>query len=78
MSWEMEKTNVNKLIAIATSARGTLNSVASAGNEGSNILRGKKLIKEIFVISTKRETVSAFKGRDRFDVEYVGILGSTA
>ncbi len=52
---EIENTSVNRLIDSAMSALGVSNRVASAGKEGSRILIGKKLIREMLVMRMKRE-----------------------
>ncbi|MCZ7253132.1 hypothetical protein, partial [Salmonella enterica] len=58
ISWEIEKTSVNRPMASAMSATGVLNLAARAGNEGSRMFSGKKLINEMFIISMKRDANS--------------------
>jgi len=53
----MEKTRVNRLMDSAMSALGVSNRADRAGNDGSRILIGKKLISEMQVMRMKRERV---------------------
>ena len=56
ISWEIEKTSVNRLMDSAMSADGVSNLADRAGNDGSRILIGKKLIREMQVMRMKRES----------------------
>ena len=56
-SCEIENTRVNRLMDSAMSALGMSNWADRAGNEGSRILIGKKLISEMQVMRMKRERV---------------------
>jgi hypothetical protein len=53
---ETEKISVNKLTVRAISTVDVLNSCANAGNEGSRMLSGKKLINEMQVMRVNRDS----------------------
>ena len=55
ISWDIEKTSVNRPTESAMSAVGVSNLAARAGNEGNRMFNGKKLISEMFVMSKKRD-----------------------